>query len=631
MTSNVYYVEKTSNTSADTLLAVGLARLLQDVLQQAGKISQGLLIRNAGPHYQIQLPFPIIDNDIRHLNVPPLLVRPFVTEKQKEKQLKLGWDVETLGFPYDTQQQQSRMYYEARKILQAEEKRPEAIWKKERSPQFRQVEELRPGIEYAHYQAISQMKISDTFNEIMRRWYTLTIEQMRSLLEILLDLFRTPLNDIIEASTKWQQFAKDQHIRSGAAVTALQIINPTAGKGANRSRAGELAISGNIDSFWPLEMLKFAGFLYAAAPFVVKESKDRKTYVMQPNTIELKRLKEIMDDFRKVCWSSTAVKLDIMASLRFIQTFVEHRRRFLAAEEEEEDSFEEKRLNNLAQGFEVTFYKDLRSAYATMNVASVHIPSWLPDIKSLSDAESVADLVREHLRVIQGIQDSKGKEGSEEYELLRFYRDFLSGNDLRAFWNFTTAYSGYLMSQREGEKDPKRQVRQLSYKGLEIILMGTQTSDNKLTDITRNTSFKRIAYAIRHSTIIPQHQRAIGQDPVFEIRYGLGQELRRKGRYRDEFMIALSDFLHLYNAEIAREEVRTDRIGDKKAKKLRSRVEYKDIHEIASLIDQFNSSELICAMLVACGYASDFGKKDSQEASAYSAEEFDDSSLDEEA
>src|SRR5205807_2663803 len=78
-------------------------------------------------------------------------------------------------------------------------------------------------------------------------------------------------------------------------------------------------------------------------------------------------------------------------------------------------------------------------------------------------------LLNEHVRLIQGLRTSKGDEGSEEYELLRFYRDFLSGHDLRPLWKFTTAYSGYLIRQHEREKSCARQIRQLSYAGLEIL------------------------------------------------------------------------------------------------------------------------------------------------------------------
>src|SRR5207249_8048250 len=122
-------------------------------------------------------------------------------------------------------------------------------------------------------------------------------------------------------------------------------------------------------------------------------------------------------------------------------------------------------------------YKDMGSTYATMNVASINLPQWLPGIAALSEAEATSKLLREHIQIIQQIRNSKGEEGSEEYELLRFYRNFLSGHDLKPFWKFTTAYSGYLISQREDEKNPKRHIRQFTTTGLENILAMNNTKE----------------------------------------------------------------------------------------------------------------------------------------------------------
>src|SRR5207248_2281525 len=105
--------------------------------------------------------------------------------------------------------------------------------------------------------------------------------------------------------------------------------------------------------------------------------------------------------------------------------------------------WEEPQVVSVAQGFEATHYKDMGSAYATMNVSSINLPGWLPRIESLTKAEEALAILDEHIYLIQHIRNSKGEEGSEEFELLHFYRDFLSGRDLKSFWKFTAAYSGY--------------------------------------------------------------------------------------------------------------------------------------------------------------------------------------------
>ena len=73
----------------------------------------------------------------------------------------------------------------------------------------------------------------------------------------------------------------------------------------------------------------------------------------------------------------------------------------------------------------------------------------------------------------------------------------------------------------------------------------------ELTPIIESEGFQNIARAIRQSTVTLQYMAKSG-NPPYDIRYGLGQELRRKANYPDEFIQELGDFLHSFNAENAR-------------------------------------------------------------------------------
>ncbi|HEY6285189.1 MAG TPA: hypothetical protein VIX20_05965 [Ktedonobacteraceae bacterium] len=488
MNTQRYYIEKTSDTSADTLLAVGFASLLKEVLRQNGISAKGIMIHDAGSYYTVRVSTPITENDLQNLE-PFAIIKPLVTDKYIDKQEKKGLKLD--GFDYQRQQDISKSYFEKLRKLPPEYRTPEARANKSAYPLFADIEE--PDSQFGRYQAISQMKIASSFNELAQRWFYLEFLQ-REHIHILLELFSSPINDTDNAIIACTKLAKEHELKKDAYVTALQIINPTTGKGANYAKASELTRAiGNQDSFWLLELLKFVGFMYVAAPYVVKGIKDRKTYVLQPKSIDLSTLQRMMDKFRAVCWSSTVVKLDIMASLRFAQTFIQNRQQALQGETED-DFFGEEQVYSIAHGFEVAFYKDMGNAYATMNVSSINLPYWLPRIKTLEDAEAALTIVKEHLHIIQRLRNSKGEEGSEEFELLRFYRDFLSGRDLRSFWKFTTAYSSYLISQHEHEKSPQRQIRPFTTTGLEnIIEMNTTATQNNLTNITRNEGFRRIA------------------------------------------------------------------------------------------------------------------------------------------
>ncbi len=98
------------------------------------------------------------------------------------------------------------------------------------------------------------------------------------------------------------------------------------------------------------------------------------------------------------------------------------------------------------------------------------------------------------------------------------------------------------------------------------------------------------------------------KDKRYDIRYGLGQELIRKGKYPKEFAKALSEFLAKYNHENGMVEERTAKkyggnIPDDVRRTLRPSVQFTDIDDIVELIDRYKDSELICNLLAAYGYA----------------------------
>lgn len=121
--------------------------------------------------------------------------------------------------------------------------------------------------------------------------------------------------------------------------------------------------------------------------------------------------------------------------------------------------------------------------------------------------------------------------------------------------------------------------------------MGTEP---KLQPILESQGFRNIAYAIRQSTVIAQMRKQQG-DRRYDVRYGLGQQLARKAHYPEEFIAALCEFLHQYNAENA--QVMENRPGP-----YRRSVRVEDIEEIVRLIDTYGS-RTVAHLLIAYGYA----------------------------
>jgi hypothetical protein len=370
-----------------------------------------------------------------------------------------------------------------------------------------------------------------------------------------------------------------------------------------------------------------------AAPLLVQDSDDRKTYVIHPRQIQLSQLQDMMTQFRAIFWPTTAVKLDIMASLRFAQVVVQHAKT-LFRETLWDEPVPAAGPVSLASGFDVTFYKFLGSAHTTMNISTIGLPVWLPSLESQEQVEAADLLLSEHVQLIRQLRNSKGEEEAEEYQLLHLYRDFLSGNDLHVFWKFTTAYSGYLMSAQAHEKQTRRYIRPLSYKGLESLLMNNKDKNAEAIEILSDPGFQHIADAIRRSTIFAQWRRAQFEDRTYEVRHGLDQDLMRKARYGKEFTLALSEFLLLYNAETAMEDEKIVREimheekrdhprpltpADRTKHNLRYMTNEDDFNRVMLLTNRYGS-ELVGSMLVACGYSLKGTAQETQQATQTSEE-----------
>ena len=138
MNTQTYYVDKTSDTSADTLLAVGFASLLKEVLRQNAKLAKGIMIRDAGSNYEVQIPTQITDNDLKNLE-PFAIIKPLVTDKYIDKQEKQGLKLD--GFDYHQQQEISKSYYEKLRKLPPEYRTPEAHINKSAYPLFADIQE----------------------------------------------------------------------------------------------------------------------------------------------------------------------------------------------------------------------------------------------------------------------------------------------------------------------------------------------------------------------------------------------------------------------------------------------------------------------------------------------------------
>jgi hypothetical protein len=482
---------------------------------------------------------------------------------------------------YEVERDKRAEFFELRKRLSKEAQT--ALGRQENHPELEILRGKYPHPDWDVFRAINPAALTG-YNTLMTYWWTIQ-DALPEVLALLRDFFAQTPNDLDAAVAAWKKLDKAQGWGIKTERTAAQVYNPSRGKGQNRAKADKLSM-GNVNGFWLVEWLKAVGFYHAALTKQLRGVKDRKTYVLAVAEIDLGESDKIMRAFRgRMARAETAIRSDVLASIRYTQAMLDFTSQREGASLKAR-LFKHRRPSRVVSGFYSAFYKDLGNAVATMNLSFIGLPGWI-QVGGESDVGNALDVLAEHEGIVRQFDESHG----DDYNLLLRYRDFLSGNDLRPFFEFTTAYSGYLISQKERRGG---YVPQFTTINLRRLIMNSQEGP-RLSKILETQGFQNIAYAIRQATVTAQYRKQQG-DRRYDVRYGLGQKLARKATYRQEFIAELADFLAKYNAENAQ-------VMEKRPGPYRRSIRTSDIDDIVALIDEFGDSRLICNLLVAYGYA----------------------------
>lgn len=573
------YVDKSSGTFADPLLAYGLAVVVSDVLKRTnGRGESSVHLSDHGVYYRLECT-PVLDDArlaaIQTPYVPAVVIRTLKNAAELPSDLPPQAIVE-----YEAERDKRTAFFEIRKGLPKEAQI--ALARSEDHPALVALRGQEPHEHWDIFRAINPASIIG-YNKLMSQWWAIQ-DALPEVLILLRDFFAQTPNDLAMTVAAWKTLDKAHGWKIGPETTAAQLYNPSQGKGQHHPKANKLHKAGkNLKGFWLLEWLKAVGFYHAALTKQLSGVKDRKTYVLAPAEIDLRESDDIMNVFRgRMVRGEAALRSDILAALRYTQSLLEFTQQRQGASLQAR-LFRHRQPSRVVSGFYSAFYKDLGNAVATMNLSFIALPGWI----QVENEDNVADaltVLAEHEAIVRQFDESHG----DAYNLLLRYRDFISGNDLWPFFAFTTAYSGYIISQRER---PGGRARQFSTENLWRLIVNTEP---KLSKILETPGFQNIAYAIRQSTVVAQYRKQ-QNDRRYDVRYGLGQDLARKANYPAEFVAALSDFLHKYNAENA--NVMETRPGP-----YRRSIQTSDIDDIVALVDEYDVP-LVCNLLVAYGYA----------------------------
>lgn len=577
---NRFYIDKTTGTFADELLAAGFVHLLQQLFAEQGIPAPNLVQIDNGYAYEIECDPPLDLDMVAETKQPYYPAVIIQTDKNKDK-LPAELPSQAL-IHYETERDQRKQFFEARSALKRTTETAET-----NSEESRNLDALPPAphSDWDIFRMINPAALIG-YNGLMEQWGAVISAGLQGQVYAgLCQLFSQSSNDIEAIRQEWRDLAKEQDWKLVDA-TASQFYNPSQGKGINKAQPDGAGL-GNLKSFWLLEWLKAVGFYEIAFTRTMQGASDRKTYVPVYGRMSPKFAKEVYQDFKSRMFSETAVRSDILVVLRYLQAFLEKSEQAQTEGEEERERreiFGEEYIPaDFMHGFQVAFYKDLGNAVTTMNLSFLNLPSWV-QIRQEDDVYIYREILQEHEEIVRQFAENKG----DELSLLTQYRDFIVADNLDPFFEFTTAYSSWLISQ--GEK-PGFPPRKFTIHNLRRLLVSTQP---QLSKILESPGFINIAYAIRQSTVVAQYRKKEG-DRRYDVRYGLGRDLVRQSQYPDEFIAALSDFLHKYNTENA--QVMETRSGP-----FRKSVQTSDIQDILYLIDQ-HGSDLVAKLLVAYGYA----------------------------
>jgi hypothetical protein len=577
MYQDTYYIPKRTGTYSDVLVAYGLASLLDHIFRQVKDPTERwrIVLEDGGGHYLVRLSEPVREEWCKTCSFfEPL---PFVT--------RTGIAVPVgVGSFRDRDQERSDFFRYAQSGNQV--------------LNGTQMDPPRPDFRVLDFVGHRNVQITNpttngfqSYNAMVVRWAKYR-DKVNISVATILEMFAAPEMDLDSISQKWRRLTEAES--DDVTITCSQALNPMQGQGQNKPKANALDTRQNLKEFWLLEYLKAVGLWRCAAPQLVRpplrnpttrdwDKADWKVYVLAPLLLPFSAHSRVFDGFRSVVSSETSLKLDIICVL----LFTKHWLSYVEAAWRDEDEFDIPAApEKVVAGFHVAQFKLLsRNAYTMINLSFLSLPAWSGNLRTRADVAALQEIIDEHLDVVRGINEGR----SDGFDLLRRYRDFVSSGNWEAFFDFMASYSHEILQRlNEGQ----RFVPTFTTSQLRRLMM---TNRKDLTPIIENSGFQNVAYAIRHATIVPQTRKANGQDTLYEVRYGLGAELKRKGTVREEFVAALTDFIQSYNQENVQKL-------ESKGQQMRRDVRTTDIAEVVRLIDEYGS-EVVANLLIAYGYA----------------------------
>ena len=557
---SVLKVPKRTGTYADTLEFLGLCEIINNIILQAGIGEAGLNpkvelnLKDEGFCYTLYINPALREEQIN--NITNIKLFPYIAKNKKECDEAKSKGLDYLD--YMEQQELRQKYTEVKKTFKGKQLPDELA-------------DMKPHLNYDIFAAINYLKGTTSNNKLLE--FINEVKDIPDFIKKLLNIY-TELNDMDQREQAFNKCYK-------LSISALQLWNPSEGKGVSQLKANGIGVTSNKSTL-NRELLKYIGIykcVYFKAP---SGSKDRKAWVLIPKQIDLDNFTKIHFKFKNKFefLGGGSVKLDLLGILILLQSILDH----LEIAKVAEDFFKLQPAAYIS-GFHTAFFKNLGTSNAVTNISYLHIPAWV-SIQTEQELNMFYDIIIEIEERLKAMDDKK----SEVIAMLQDFRRFISDGVLDDYLQFMIAYAGYVSKAVE---NGEYYVKPFTTNNFIEVVKAVEKKDKKYSDIIENEGFKRVAEAIRKSTISLQYQKK----PLYEVKYGLAMDIKRKASFKDDLIAYLSSFIANYNNENAR-------IFEKKNKQFRKNVRTTDFEAVVKLVDDFDS-DVIGKMLAAYGYCSD--------------------------
>jgi hypothetical protein len=569
-----FFIDKNSNTYAETLETYGLAHLVDEILTRANTPNRKVEITDMGVYYYIKPSQAITEEMLSKIGY--FQVIKFL---KKQSDTEVPADIGNNFYDYPNQKKEFDAIKEARNKISTDKKmKPEE--KKEKLLALNNLFESEFGKKLDEAFDVYKNIVDNHYEGYIKAHSILHNNQRHfdSLLKEILDFYSITPNVLQKVK---REFKIDEKL------TAQQLYSPNQGKGLNKNKADNANMT-NLDSYWVQELMKIAGALQMMICRLVKVGSiyDLKIFVPEYKHILWSKSKELMLEFKRQLKSYSPIRLDILNILNFSINFIQRSPEFTG------------RLKNTINGFHSVYQKKLGKKRAVINIAFIEVPDFI-EIKDKQSANQWIEILNSQKNIISSI-----KEQGDAVQGLLAYRNFLSGGDLQSFFKFCNWYSVYLMQALGKEQ---YYIKPFKIETLNLFYMNMDNENLNLSEIIANEGFKAVAQAIRKSTVSLQYTPKDARK--FDIRYGLAQEIQNKSKSKIDLATFIGEFIATYNAETAK-------VAEKNGgRAFRSNVKDKELEQFYNLLDK-HPSRLIGALLASYGFAleaKEIGKEDETE------------------